>query len=225
MIRTIRNILAWVLKGIGIFLLGYLLFSIIGGLIPVNQTFESKPSAYPVMLFTTGIHLDICIPLQSEVINWRTHFPDIPPEAANAQYISFGWGDRAFYLGVPVWDSVTFALGANALLKPTPSAMHVTWFDQPPSHMLGYHQVYVSAESYEVMVAHILKTLSQDEAQQCIRIEHEAFPELVDGFYEAEPRYQLFYTCNHWINEILRDGGVRTAWWTPFDRLILYHLD
>ena len=37
-----------------------------------------------------------------------------------------------------------------------------------------------------------------------------------DAFYEATGHYHLLRTCNVWTSDMLRAGGVRGGWWTPF---------
>ncbi len=216
--------LRFLLRGVGLFAGIYLLLSLVGGVIPVNQSYHSQPSSYPIKLFTTGIHLDICLPVSAPGYDWRADFPDMPATRPD-DFISFGWGDRNFYLKVPVWDSLRPSYVTKALFEVSPSAMHVTWFKQAPTHALGYRECFVDSASYVRLCHFIQVTLTQDSTGACVRIDHESYPNLVDGFYEAQPAYQLFYTCNHWINEALQIASVRTSLWTPFDRLILYHID
>jgi uncharacterized protein (TIGR02117 family) len=45
-----------------------------------------------------------------------------------------------------------------------------------------------------------------------------------DLFYESDLTFHLFRTCNVWTNQGLKKTGIRTAFWSPFDRPMLYQL-
>ncbi|MFM7854609.1 MAG: DUF2459 domain-containing protein [Flammeovirgaceae bacterium] len=46
-----------------------------------------------------------------------------------------------------------------------------------------------------------------------------------DSFYEAKGTYNLFFTCNTWVNEGLKKAGLKACLWTPFDSGLLRKYD
>jgi len=77
-----------------------------------------------IYITSNGIHLDIVIPYKSlsEKLRENLQIKD------SLKYISFGWGDKEFYLNTPTWGDLTFGTAFKALFLKSESAMHVTYY-------------------------------------------------------------------------------------------------
>ena len=202
----------------------YILFSILLSYIPVNRSFISDKNGIEIFIVSNGIHTDIVLPIQSEILNWSTifQFNDFRAYWRNAEYIAFGWGDLGFYLNTPEWKDLKFQTAFIAFFTPSESAMHVTLTSKPQEGKLCY-KVIVSEEVYISLVKYIKSSFKIGDDNLTIKINHQGYGKF-DLFYESDKKFYLFKTCNSWTNKGLKVAGIRTALWTPFDKPILFHL-
>lgn len=202
--------------------LGYSLFSLLLGLIPVHGL-PSEEAPYEVMLYSTGIHLDICVPAQSSICDWQAWFPpaDFGVSSQRAQYISFGWGDSAFYVSTPTWDDLDMRTTLEAITMPTPSAMHVSYLSAVPTKSLGFVRIPVTESQLMRLTEYIQSTLERGSDGRPIRFHDSFYPANPDAFYLARTSYHAFHTCNDWVNRGLKQAEMPAVVWTPIDRLIL----
>ncbi|MFT4522083.1 MAG: hypothetical protein ACI8ZN_001022 [Bacteroidia bacterium] len=221
--RLLKKVGIAILIPLGVLVLGFLM-SILTSLFPGNL--KLKPTdldtSHSVYIRTNGMHADLILPIESNQYDWnellhikqRTNNQDL-------RYVSFGWGDQGFYFGTPTWDDLSFKTAASALFWPTPSAMHVT----------GYQQVTANENTVKLKIStEQLDGLNTFVKQHLITNANEAicFDGICYGkndlFFESTGKYSCFYTCNTWTNEALRINGLPSALWTPFDKGIFYHL-
>jgi uncharacterized protein (TIGR02117 family) len=81
----------------------------------------------------------------------------------------------------------------------------------------------ISNDQYKRIVAFIDSSFKRDAAGNVINIKTNTNYDNNDAFYEAKRKYNLFYTCNTWANNVLKAGGQTACVWTPFDKGIFYH--
>ena len=222
--RTIRNFGRYVIIILGFFL-GLILFYIVCayGLsrITVNSDFqESSNDSVFIFLMTNGVHTEIVLPLTSDMINWG-HFVnpgDTKSGSGYFRYVAFGWGDKGFYLETPTWADLKFKTAFNALFFLSSAAMHVTFY-----HDLfesdDCKKIPISKDSYKMMVDYITKSFRL-ENNLPILIKGASYG-TNDSFYEANGRYNLFFTSNTWTNNGLKYANLKACLWTPFDKEIL----
>lgn len=82
----------------------------------------------PIYISNQSIHTDIIVSAKNEYFNWNQYlrFTEIGREAnSDYQYLSFGWGDRAFMLETPTSATINLVTAFNALFLPTPSTVQV----------------------------------------------------------------------------------------------------
>ena len=204
----------------------YILVALVLSYIPVNAQRPAAAKDVAVYITTNDVHADFTVPVATTIIDWQNHLNLQDYRGANEsfQYVAFGWGDKGFYLHTPQWTDLTFSTAANALLLPSPTAMHVTFFRQAPAAGEDSRMLYLSQEQYQQLVHYILESFERGENGNVVLIRDAGYS-AYDNFYEAEGSYSLFYTCNNWVNEGLKKIGVKTSLWTPFDRGIMYHLE
>lgn len=133
--------------------------------------------------------------------------PGLLPEAedfADAPYLEFGWGDRAYY---PAKDPGMGATLAAALL-PTRSVMHVAGLDRPPRTGSGGTEavaILLTAAQRDRLAAGIDAGFDRPEGGRAA-----AGPGLYPDslFYPARGRFHMFNTCNSWTARQLAAAGV-----------------
>ncbi|MEL6134204.1 MAG: DUF2459 domain-containing protein [Bacteroidota bacterium] len=199
------------------------MFGVVLGLIPANEEFVEDPQGIEVAIYTTGIHLDLVLPLQNEIFDWQTLLDSsIYDEHHLGNHLAFGWGDSAFYITTPTWGDLSVSVTLASLLLRTPSAMHTVSYDAPPTNRIKYTSLKISPEQYRKLVAYLVATLRLDANGRAIKITCcENHYKDNDGFIEAGYLYHAFYTCNDWLNRAFKQAGLPAVVWTPFDKLIL----
>ena len=92
----------------------YMILSLIFSIIPVNRDVESN-NEIDIYIISNGVHLDIVMPLKNEIKDWTTEIWIDNSIVQSANYISFGLGDKGFYLNTPEWSDLTLKTTINAL--------------------------------------------------------------------------------------------------------------
>jgi hypothetical protein len=84
--------------------LGYFLVALVG-LWPTNANFRPAESGIAIRVISNSVHTDIVFPIITDVVDWRERFPlsQFNGRTDQASHISFGWGNRTFYLDTPNW--------------------------------------------------------------------------------------------------------------------------
>ncbi|MGL4767335.1 MAG: TIGR02117 family protein [Formosimonas sp.] len=225
------TIWSWVWKS-ALLVLGlcaiYAVCVLLGAMIPVNAKFRSLPAdvaGHDIYVRSNGVHTDILLPAVSSVRDWRgTIAPsDLHNEAGDLPYVSFGWGDKGFYLDTPTWADLKVSTALVAAFGLGSTAMHVEAVAQPVVGEMVRH-VRVSDAQLAALVAHIDASFAYDVAQHVQKINTTANYNEHDAFYEAHGRYSLFSTCNEWTRDGLSAAQIRTALFSPAPAGVLRHL-
>lgn len=172
---------------------------------------------------TNGVHTDICLPVESELFDWKTILPVSDyPNANGFNYVSIGWGDKGFFLDTPEWSDLTFSTAVNAAFLPSGTAMHAAYLSQPPKVSDAVATVFIDDVAHNKLIDFIQESfqLSGNKTQL---IPNKGYWHN-DNFYEAKGNYHLFNTCNAWTNEALQTIGVKTGWYALSSDGIMSHL-
>lgn len=194
------------------------------GLFPVNREFEPASEGIEIRIISTAVHADLIVPLVSEVIDWREHFPHslFAADTRSATHIAIGWGERNFFLETPTWADLTASTAIQALLWPSDTCMHVTMTRAEYWRQQG-RSVRISSEQYRELVTYILGYLRRDAQQRLIVV-----PEITYGdhdvFLEARGRYHALNTCNSWVGRAMDRAGICTPWLTPLPKTMFLWL-
>ena len=207
-------------------LLLYLMAAITLGMIPVNRHFEQAGNGVGVYLTSNGVHVDFVLPVQWRGIDWSDLLPydQFTNVDDGHRYLYFGWGERNFYLETPTWDDLTFSTAAHALLLPTSTVMHVEYAMWPPPLSETTKRLVLSATQYQNLAREIVGSFRTRDGGEFQLIPGHGYRG-TDNFYQANGTYHAFNTCNMWTNGVLKEVGVTTAFWSPFAKAILYHLE
>ncbi|MCH4823594.1 DUF2459 domain-containing protein [Gramella lutea] len=195
--------------------------ALFGALIPVNRKFQETG---PIQIFVTqnGLHTDIVLPVSNHIINWENyikpaHFPSV---SKGIKYYSFGWGDLEFFKKTPSWEDLELKTGLRTLFKNTPSAIHIYRLKAIKGKEFAI--LNINEEQYKMLVQYILKHLENSENDlEPLDFRYSEN----DVFYRSDSEFNLFRTCNTWVNNALKYSGIRTCLWTPFAKPLFWQLN
>lgn len=177
---------------------------------------------YEIYLKSNGVHTDIVLPLDNNIIYWAKLFPfeNTVSKSKDFNYISIGWGDKGFYLDTPSWSELKARTALVAGLGIGSTAFHITYYKDMQEDDLTI-KVPISKEQYASIVSTVKKNL-QYENGRSINIKTDAQYGENDAFYEAIGSYSVFHTCNTWTNNTLKEANLPSSKWLVFDKGILY---
>jgi len=202
----------------------YPLTAVILGLIPANAQWTPPATGIEIFVRSNGIHTDFVVPARTTAADWTEFAP--PPArvvVAAASHVAFGWGEKGFYIDTPTWEDLTLATAANAVLLPSGTAVHVTYYYGPPEESDRCCRLVVRKSEYRRLVDYLRRSFALDGDGKPLPIPGASYYDS-DTFYEGVGSYHLFNTCNDWTNSGLKAMGVRAAMWAPFDHAILHQL-
>lgn len=213
--RTVRYLLVLILSFLAsviIYLAAAWAFSRI--IIKPQDSDKADITAY---LMTNGVHTDIAVPIRTATIDWNHYLPisNTLGKDTTVQYISFGWGDKGFYLETPTWADLKFTTAFKAVFGLDHSAVHITYYRHPQVNE-SCRIMHLTQEQYSRLVAYFLNSLTLDKNGLPENIKTRLIYGQDDAFYEANGRYNLFRTCNTWTNSALKISGQKACFWTPF---------
>ena len=129
--------------------------------------------------------------------------------------VSFGWGDKGFYLNTPTWADLTAYTAIKAIFLPSATAMHVTLYESTPVEGEWCCKLTISPENYAQLLAYIDQGFRFDANGRPMIITADDYPGINDRFFEANGHYSALKTCNVWTNNALKAAAVNTAIWAP----------
>ena len=211
--RLLR-ILKTVLTAAACFIGVYFAAVLAGGLIPVNRGWnEAESGEGQVYLEDNGRHIDIWLPAS---------FCGFLPEGEAAEgngtegWVSFGWGDRNFFLGTPNASDIRIGLALKALFLPSRAAVAVYRSQVPPAgkNIIGLRLRRSEMEALSGYIGNSLLRGRPAADRIPDQLVNTAYGDV--EFYEAGGWYSLFFTCNNWCSRALKKAGISTHLWTPF---------
>ena len=201
----------------------FLLILVIG-LIPINNNFRPATDGVEVFVSSNGVHADVIVPIQTDLINWRDTFPDesFVGNTSGATHVAVGWGDKGFYVHTPRWADLKLSTAVNALFTPSPCCLHVVMQGKPKLNK-NVHSVIISKEQYARMVQIIQSCYKVDKAGKPIFIPDSAYNKR-DAFCEAHGNYHCLNTCNSWVGWVMRESGIKAPLLTPLPKSVFIYL-
>ena len=220
MIRRIINQIFNLLKAVFIFIISSLILYFFAALIfSVFKTHPPKQDCLAeneIYITTNGVHLDIVLPIENIEPEFLNQLEILP----GTKYVSFGWGDREFYINTPEWKDLTFKTAFKALFLKSETAMHVTCYSTRYS---SWSNIKICSSQLDLLNKYIESSFSKNEIGSFKKLAVPGYYES-DFFYEAKGSFSLFNTCNIWVNNALKVTGIETSVWSPFDFGVLHHL-
>jgi uncharacterized protein (TIGR02117 family) len=224
-LKKILKILFKSILGFVVFVAAYLLISLGCKYITVNNDYKAPKEGVEVFIVSNGVHADICLPLAENNV-WSAYFDLKTFKTLKSQpkFISFGWGDKGFYLETPTWADLTVETAVNAAFFPSETAIHVSYLEKRPALSGLVKSFIVSKKTLKKMQDYIASYIKL-KGSNSVLIDCCRYPNVHDNFYESNESYHIFRTCNVWTNQVLKEAGVKTSLWTPFDSGILYQFN
>lgn len=194
-------------------LLGCCLAALIGAFTP-TKWFYSQQSDCTVSIYVSNVnnfHAEIILPVNNQTFDWRQHLnlDRLGENAARYNYLSFGWGDRQFFMNSS-FDPITIF---DVLFLRGPSVMHV-WGHPEEKLKLGSNfelkQVNLSQVQYLKLAQFINDTFDRTD-NRITYLKQGLYSN--SGFYEAKGSYSALRTCNSWTAEALRVADINTPLW------------
>jgi uncharacterized protein (TIGR02117 family) len=217
----------WLLGTVAGMAVLFLLAAFVLSSIPVNSSFaQATEGDAPVEIYVTsnGVHTDIVVPVATSYIDWREKLPLQHFAAVDSTYthLSFGWGDRRFYMETPEWSDLTLGVALRASFWPTPTAMHVEYIPTALAPTKQQRPVVLSVAQYKQLV-HYINSTFQEKDGHYIHIIGSGYT-TEDTFYEAHGKFYILKNCNNWVNQGLKAAGIKTALWAPLPFAVMRHL-
>lgn len=191
----------------------------------INTDFEPDPNGIEIYVLSNGVHTDIAVPTVTAQKNWTSFldpstFQPQVPAGTTPEYIAFGWGDKTLYEKVPTWGDLTLSIAINAMLLPSESAMHISYFINKPKASSHSIPIKVSPEQYQILIDAFTESFDlKDGKPQSLNCCF--YPHLRDQFYASNLNYHALFTCNMWTNKLLRSAGIPTGRWANQEHYIM----
>lgn len=178
---------------------------------------------FPVCVSQVGIHTNIIVPVRDRIFDWHQHLGlrELTSSAAeNYKYLSFGWGDRLFYMATPTPADFKLGNALDALLTPGTAVMYVERLVDIPQNF-EVKCVKVDRHDYLNLMAYIQGSFQMDKQQQAILAGNGYNADA--SFYEAIGSYSIVKTCNTWTAAGLRTADINTPVWDGLASAIWLH--
>ncbi len=193
----------------------YLLAALAGSIFPANQSWQSSDDGIELFVETNGLHTGIIMPIWSDVHDWGDL---VQPEhmldpSKYGTHILVGWGHAGVYRNAEHWKDLRVKDAVSAVTGSSDTLLHVYHLNYPQVYPHYRRSLKVSQAEYHKIVNAILPRFSAGPDGQ---------PQPSKGygsddvFYQSDGYYSAFHTCNNWTNTVLRQAGIRTARWSPF---------
>jgi uncharacterized protein (TIGR02117 family) len=212
------HVVRWLQHGLAALLFlagGYGLAGVGGSILPANGDWQEGANGIQLFIHDNGIHTGLVLPRRNAIADWSdlVRPQDLARPVYASNHLLFGWGDREFYLATPRWADLRPATAVTALIGSDSSLIHVDHIASPvPASTM--RAITVSPEEYAHIAGAIRTQFRLDEDGQSQPV---AGYGSADVFYEAIGRYSPYRTCNEWTGSLLRNAGIRTGLWTPFN--------
>ncbi|MFK7824615.1 MAG: TIGR02117 family protein [Oligoflexales bacterium] len=203
----------------------YLFISLLLSLIPVGELHSANPpDRIPVYLSSNGVHVNFILPVMNPWFDWRLHISSKKHKIYfnETNFLSFGWGDRDFYLKTREFSDLTLSSAFSAMFLDSPSVMHVLVYKKEPIIKEWVKRIFVDKEQYLKLTSFILNSFANPD--DITPVPCCPYYPGHDQFYPAKGSYDLFFTCNTWIVEGMQKIGAKTALWSPYPLGIFYHI-
>lgn len=207
----------WAVIALILFILIYVIIMATATLLPsqfANHHINNDEQVIDIYVISNGVHTDFALPTKTDTHDWTSTFDPMHTNNKQADnWIFIGWGDRDFYLNTPTWSDLKASTALNALSGLSGSAIHISYKPNlTVQSCQKCRKITISNAQYQILIAHILQSLPN---------EHKAITNAHywgnDAFYPAVGSYNLFYTCNSWVNNGLKKADIKTALWTVTD--------
>lgn len=186
-----------------------------------------KNGPIEIYIMQSGVHTDFVLPARNHIKDWNLDFPieNTAFKDSTSTLLSVGWGDKEFYMNTPEWSDLTFKNAISIPFGIGPSAIHAIYYQKLPVDRLKV-KLRLSERQYKKLVHYIENTLIyEDQKTKLLEPTMAGVVHGNDAFYAAKGSYNMFKTCNTWINNGLKECEQKASYWTPFPGGLFYQYD
>jgi len=192
----------------------YLLTAFTLSIISTNPEHLACKKENKIFIASNGVHLDLIIPREYLTTKLLKAL-DLPQWVS---HVSFGWGDKEFYINTPTWNDIEISTTFKALFLISESAVHVTWLK---NKYPGWTIISMCDIQLQLLIDYLEGTFKKRRDHNILEIGASGYSEY-DKFYQAHGNFSFVQTCNNWVNKALKAAKVKTSIWSPFDQGVLY---
>lgn len=171
-----------------------------------------------IYLYYDFLHTNIILNIDSkDKLKWKRLFPELLAEDTDFNYLEFGLGDRETYLTTKDWADLKFITAIKALFINTDSVIHISYYYDINLSILK--PIRLNDTQYSLIIDSILKSFG--DRPNFISKGYYAN----DAFYSAIYSYNLLFTCNSWVVDILKGANITVVYWSPFSYPLIKSLE
>lgn len=186
----------------------YVIISMILTFITVNSNLNEPNKSKIIFLTTNGVHSGIIIPERDLSIKLKKGLKYTKYD----KYLSFGWGDKNFYLNTPTWGDLTIKNAFKALFCNGSTVIHLTrYFNK----LNDWAEIKITQKELDKLNNFINNSFQVNLSGDKILLKNKGYG-YQDDFYEAKGSYSFYKTCNTWVNLALKRSGIKSCLWTPY---------
>ena len=212
-----------------LYFVGFILLWFVAALllskIPVDSSPEVAQRTISIYVNSNGVHTDIIVPRTNNLYNWNSFVSDSLFNEIDStyRYLSFGWGDKGFYLETPTWNDLKVSTALNAAFGLGKTAMHVTYYKKMRCDE-NTKLIKLSEEDYLKLVNTLKQSFNTSKSNCLQLISHPNYGRN-DNYFEANGSYSLFKTCNVWTGNTLKCANVKMGLWTPLSSGVIENIE
>lgn len=204
-------------------LIGYLISAVIGTLIPTTGLEKPERGDIKIYVRSNGLHTNLILPLALPNFEWFYQSTNkIYKKHHTYQYLSIGWGDKAFYTQYKYQKLPGMYNTLRALAWPSESAIHLVYLPSQPQEDDYCIALYLTEKQFQTLLAYVDEYLIKGEDGQYALLCRGYGRR--DYFLKSKGHYHLFFTCNNWVNRALKRLRIPTGQWIPLEAGIRYRL-
>jgi uncharacterized protein (TIGR02117 family) len=191
----------------------------IAALTPVlGRTQDIKPTDPPIFVCANFAHAEIIMPLTDVAIDWQSMFDIAEVKASHPElYLSFGWGDLAFFQQTGKWQDMRLGTTLAAFSGRLPTTLRMV-VQKMPRNDPECLMLVIDVKGRRAMANHIRETLATSPPTLALGSEK------YQRYYIANGQYGIFHTCNQWVSDGLGKAGLPHAWYSPFSFDVIWPL-
>ncbi len=201
----------------------YLLAALIGSALAVNRQWQSAtgPDGVDLFIQSNGVHVGLVVPLSHPLHDWSDLVrPDhLTSPDLYGTHLEIGWGHADVYRNAEQWKDLTVRDAFRGATGQGETLLHIYHLINPQAYPHYRRPFRVTPQQYRIIVQLIRARFKLDRQGHALPSKGYG-PD--DNFYEAHGRYNMFYTCNSWIADILGEAGIKAPLWTPFSGGVMW---
>ena len=110
----------------------YLLLSVVLSVLATCPKTSQCQKENEILISTNGVHLDLIVPHELLTLKLLRGL-DLPPRVS---YVTFGWGNRDFYLNTPTWSDFSLITGLKATIFGGSTVIHTSVYHDQQARWL-----------------------------------------------------------------------------------------